>query len=410
MPSLQKGMFDAFRDLAALQRELDQPQEAARSLRQARQVMECLPRETADDWYIYAQVMALCAAPPSADDDVFPEDPRDQEAREQDADAAVAALRTAIEKGLDSTESLAARDASFAALRDRDDFRTLADQLAEVARLTGIERQANNPAKLSAATNAAEALAKLSAADPTNSVLLALDARSRHAVGLARLGLGQLAEAETSLDEALRIREASPGSSGGRLAGGAGRDRHPGSPGGGVREKRRLPQAHANWQECLAVLENISSDPKLAAKVATLERAICIRYGTLGIWPLAVVHPQRNARLKRSVNPVWDVRFAMLLPLKGGEEVLRAYCQSCYEHSQEGRTSLVAERPTASGLGKQFAQSISLYQRSRSSSGPSPTNPQKLLVRRVCGTGQASRGEARGRAGHPRWFLRRHGL
>jgi hypothetical protein len=99
VPSLQKGMFDAVRLLALLQRELNQPQEAARSLRQAREVMERLPRETADDWHIYAQVMALCAAPPSADEEMPGQDPRDQEARQQDADTAVAALRTAIQRG-----------------------------------------------------------------------------------------------------------------------------------------------------------------------------------------------------------------------------------------------------------------------------------------------------------------------
>jgi tetratricopeptide (TPR) repeat protein len=209
VPSLQKSMFDAFRYLAVIQRELNQPEDAARSLRQARELMDQLPRETADDWYVYAQVKALCAAPPSGDDGILPEDARDREARQQDADEAVAALRAAIEKGFNSSLLLNVNsDPSFAALRGRDDFHALVDQLTQLARLTEVEQQNNDKANLSVATNVAEALAKLSAADPQNALLLASYARSRHAVGLARLGLGELAEAETSLDEALRIARA----------------------------------------------------------------------------------------------------------------------------------------------------------------------------------------------------------
>ena len=303
VPSLQKGMFDAFRYLAAIQRKLKQPEEAARSLRQAREVMGRSPARDGRRLVHLRSGHGAAAAPRSPDDEILAEDPRDQAARQRDADEAVAALRAAIDKGYNSPSSLTVSgDVSFAALRDRDDFRVLADQLAEVARLTGIERQANNPAKLSAAANVAAALAKLSAADPQNAVLLASSARSQHAVGLVRLGLGQLAEAEASLDEALRIRE--------QL-----RDRQAGdSQGvldvietrvalGEVYEKNaRLPQAHAAWQQGLAVVQDLPHDSKLAARVATLERDICIRYGTLGIWPLAVVHAQRNA--SSSVRPI----------------------------------------------------------------------------------------------------------
>jgi hypothetical protein len=109
---------------------------------------------------------------------------------------------------------------------------------------------------------------------------------------------------------------------------------------GEVYEKStRLPQAHATWQECLTVLQSVadahSSDAKLAAKIAELERRICNRYGALGIWPLAAVHAQRNARLHRSAEPLWDSPFAILLPVMGEEETLRA-CRSCFDQAAAG--------------------------------------------------------------------------
>jgi tetratricopeptide (TPR) repeat protein len=199
VPVLQQEMFTRALQLSRLYAANGRPDDAAAVMRQARGVIERLPREGPDNLYRLACVRALCAA------GVGPEAAADAKAEAQkDQDVAVEALRQAVAAGFADLNQL--RQApELASVRGREDFKSvLAGLEADVAARNDPKSPAS---RLRVNEKALDARRKLAEADPHNRRLRADVAASRHAIGLALADLARSDEALKAFTEAAADRE-----------------------------------------------------------------------------------------------------------------------------------------------------------------------------------------------------------
>src|SRR5262249_60508030 len=124
--------------------------DAALSTRLVREVIERLPRNTADDYYAVARVHALCAAlVGEGKTELTAEEKAD---RKREADLAVKALQQSVAAGLKYINWLNNQD-DFDILRDRPDFKELVVRMGEAVRADRLAQgasQAKAEAKLKA--------------------------------------------------------------------------------------------------------------------------------------------------------------------------------------------------------------------------------------------------------------------
>jgi serine/threonine protein kinase/predicted Zn-dependent protease len=232
VPSFPSYLSRYYLSLSSVQRTLGRADDAARSIRLGREVVERLPKVGATALFILASVRALCAAPtapgearPSADE---------QAERRRAADQAIEALRGAIAAGFKDVTSLRT-SADLAAVRDRPDFQDLVAKLettlkaeadVKAAQQAATRRRAMEQEEADRANAVAEnarraelqrleadreALAdrqQRAADDPGNRAHRADLAANRHAVALIHVDQGRSDEALRALGEALSLREA----------------------------------------------------------------------------------------------------------------------------------------------------------------------------------------------------------
>jgi serine/threonine protein kinase/WD40 repeat protein/Flp pilus assembly protein TadD len=329
--SLRADLCRAYLALGNYQKRLGDAAEGSRSFRLARDVLEQTPRETPDQLFELATVYAVLATPLAES-----LEPSEEDAGElkRNADLAMETLKKAVEAGYQKASVLGTNH-DLDPLRDRDDFQTLLATVQKVAEADRLAKAEDKDAtkKLSNRRQAADLLKGLASAQPANLRHRATLAATLQSIGVIQTGLKQFDDAERSLDDALKLRQ--------QLL-----QQQSENPQAVLdvidtrvalaelyEKSARLPEAHAIWQECLTRLENRPNEAPLATKVQELERRICYSYGALGIWPLAVIHSQRNAQLQRSANVVATEHFAILLAVTGHEDALRAYCRLWHEQA-----------------------------------------------------------------------------
>jgi serine/threonine protein kinase/tetratricopeptide (TPR) repeat protein len=198
VPALWEDLFNAYQTITGFQRSLNRQTEAARGQRLARDAIERIPREGADNPYLLARARALCAeAAGWGKKELNGEEKAEQK---RDADLAMDAVHKAVAAGLKDVAKL--NDIQdFAVLRERRDFKALLVKLASSSGQTATVLNANEAADLVAAQK------KQAAADPDNRQLQADLAASQHALGMIQFGQGKLDEAAQALRLTLSVRE-----------------------------------------------------------------------------------------------------------------------------------------------------------------------------------------------------------
>ena len=117
-----------------LERKAGRPQEALRQFRRAREIEENQAESSAEHFYTLACLWAVCMPPGP-----IPEGTRDAAEARRCAEAAMDALRRALAVGFSDIEWLR-RDHDLDALRSREDFRALLDQLTKAdAAASGVQ-------------------------------------------------------------------------------------------------------------------------------------------------------------------------------------------------------------------------------------------------------------------------------
>ncbi len=336
---LRQDLYRAYTQLAHFQRKLLQDSAASHTLRLAREMLENMPRDTPDQLYQLATVYAELARPL---DDVTKLDEAAQAEQKRNADLAIETLQQTVNAGFLNAETLR-KDESFGSLRQRPDFQQLQvalDAIASASKLTG-QNGGDDAAKLRTRGQAADLLKELTSAQPTALRNARITATTLQSVGELQTVLQQFDAAEKSLQEALRQWQEFSASSGNTPQLQLDCIATQVSLGELYLASDRGSEAHTIWQKCLNELgqlgEKQTGESRWNVRIIEQEQRICRTYGSLGLWPLAAVHSRRNAQLKRAGSPVWDMRFAILLPGTAGEDALREYCRTNYEQSNGTR-------------------------------------------------------------------------
>jgi serine/threonine protein kinase/tetratricopeptide (TPR) repeat protein len=197
VPYLQATLWKAHWTMANWQRDLGHTAEAGRAARLAAEVIERLPKQTAEDLFYMACARARCSGLIVEAKQKLTSDEQ-VESRHQ-ADQAIEALRGAIAAGYNDAAQMKTSE-DLASLRQRHEFQAL---LADL-----VARTATQPAeKLKASQEALAWRQKLAASDRDNGRLQIDLAASYRAVGLLQFQLGHEAAAAQSLGRAVAILE-----------------------------------------------------------------------------------------------------------------------------------------------------------------------------------------------------------
>jgi tetratricopeptide (TPR) repeat protein len=199
VPSFWEELWKAYLDIADFQRSLNHQTEAARWQLQARNTIERIPREGADNLYLLARARAKCAASIGWGKKELTSAEKSEQ--QHDADLAEDALHKAVSAGLKDVAKLN-NNQDFAVLRERTDFKALVVKLAMSIGQTATALNANEVSSLMAVQK------KQAAADPDNRQLQADLAASQHALALIQFGQDKLDEAQKQFNQAVTLREA----------------------------------------------------------------------------------------------------------------------------------------------------------------------------------------------------------
>ncbi len=350
-----------------VQKTLGRSEEAARTLRLARDLLERLPSEGAANLYHLASVRAQCAVQDA------PGEPSDEEKAERgrNAELAVEALRGAIAAGFKNVAILKI-DASLAALRQRPDFRDLVTKLeatvkaeataqaAQVARDRQLrtDQEAAVKADTLAKTTRGTATEQLKAQQealairqtlaqkaPTDRAHQADLAASHHAVGLLLLGQGRTEEAAKTLSQALALRaelvaadarnavqRADLGSTHVAL--------------GSIHWKAgRLIEAVRSSQQGLELLEEAvrpePPNPTLLTQLAEAHRAVGDQYWSIGLFREAADHLNRSFELEPPKSPTRWYSLGLLRLYLGDVAGYRDLCRQMQQRFAGDRVDVV---------------------------------------------------------------------
>ncbi len=318
IPNLQSNLNLAYRMLAFYQRELKQSEQAEQTMRLARDVIDRLPSDGAENLFYLACVWAECSSflaqgkdKPTAEE---------QAEQKQQADLAMEALRKAVAAGFRDVERL--RTASeLNALRGREDFKAVEADLA--ARVAAV------PDKLEKSQQALALRQQRAAADPKNQHLQADLAASQHAIALIQLDLGNLEEARQHLQRAIVIREA--------LVKGEPKNEQYQADlaqsrialGDFYWKAGRLAEGAKEWQRVLDAVEASARQgqdrPSLAGQLLTTRRTVAQRYARAGLWSEAAA--QYGRLIQGEGATADDYGDAACLALRAGDAA--AYRRVC---------------------------------------------------------------------------------
>ncbi|HTU91569.1 MAG TPA: choice-of-anchor C family protein [Gemmataceae bacterium] len=196
--NLPGSLVGAYRYLALYQRRLKQTEEAARTMRLAREAIERLPSDTATDLYYAAWWRAICLPSPAKGKEKPTTDEQAEQKRE--ADLVMESLRQAVAAGFRDLEGLR-KNTAMNPLRSRDDFKAVEADLAALVKLDYFSE------RLKARQDALALHQKLAQADPKNMRLQAIWAASLDALASIQNDLGNVEEAEKSLEQAVALQE-----------------------------------------------------------------------------------------------------------------------------------------------------------------------------------------------------------
>ena len=316
--SLQTAAIGQYRELADYYKRQNKPGDAAESLRQARDVIERLPSQTADDLFNLAKVYATASKLQLTAAEGKEALDEDRAEGERMADAAVAALERAVAAGYKDAGTIR-NDADLAAVRDRPPIRTLLTRLDEAARL---ERQG---------AQATVATPSVDAPQAEHESRLKQDlAASFYAIGVLETSFDKPEAAADALQQALALRQALLETDPQRfeyrddvastyLALG---DLH--------RTRGRWSEAQAMWEQGIQSLAQLYAerpDREITRRLADVEQRLYESYVSTGLWKEAAEHLNRAYEL----DPEDHVRWYHLtvLSMHLGDEA--AYRQRCRE-------------------------------------------------------------------------------
>lgn len=204
--SVQSDALDSFTDLIAKQRELERASEVAQSLALAREFVDRLPGESADDLFSRACMRMRYLSLLGAD---RPDQPEDAQAeRRRQADLAIESLRAAVTAGFSDLGQIQGNRA-LQPLRERPDFQELVSRLAAAVGTAGTAKKelAGSAASPQLRAGISSSTSVENTSGRIDRVLRAEQAVSLHAIGLLFLHLGKLEEAARPLEQALALRE-----------------------------------------------------------------------------------------------------------------------------------------------------------------------------------------------------------
>jgi serine/threonine-protein kinase len=333
LPSIQSRLRWEYHQLGAYQRLLGRTADAAESFRQARAVIDRLPRQTAADLYDLACILSLSSAP---EDDAGMHPTADEQAeRDRLADQAVDALRRAVAAGFRDLGNLK-DNPDLRPVRDRQDFR------AVVARLQ------RGPAADAPAAPAAAPVADRARADRAARADMAA---GQYALGLTHLDLGGGgSRAAAALGTALELSEA--------LAG-----EEPANPryradaalsrvALGLAEwvAGRPADGFPKWRRGLADLDALArdhpTDPVIAGQLASASLKLAEFHGRYALWAEAATHLARVVRLIPGDH--WPAyQYAFLLAHAGDADDYRHHCYDLLARFGDDRNWLNAPRAAA---------------------------------------------------------------
>lgn len=345
VPSLQGGRCVALMSLARYQQQLGDTGEADRSFREAREVLDNIPRETPDQLYELAKVYATLAAPVKRASGPTEEEVAEQE---RNIELAIQTLHHAIDAGFKSPQALRSNQ-EFDWLRKRKDFQQILTMLEAGAMVQPLAspNSGSDEQTLAEKLRAAELLTDTARKRPGALQHKSALAATLHSIGVIQIGLKQFDEADKSLHEALRIRRElletreddpemqfnclSTRSVIGQLLVAAG----------------HYPEAHRLWSECLAEFTEIADKHRgnnsLQQRFAAEERGIFKQYGEIGLWELSVQHSLRNVSRARTSDVIMDARFALLLLATGRVDEHRQYGEILHDRWKQASSTGVLE-------------------------------------------------------------------
>lgn len=333
VPGLLADLKRAYLDLRAQQLAQGKTEDAARSLRQARAVLERLPQERAEDLYNLACVRALCAS--LSDGRGGEEETQNVEdvERREDAELAIAALRAAVAAGYDNVAHMKV-DGDLTALRSRPDFQEIVANLeAKVVAAEKAKRtQVAEDKRLEADRRALAVRQKEAAAHPEDSSLQADLAASQNAFALILLDLGRSDEALRALEQVLSLRKALANAAPANAARRADVASTHLALGNLHWKTGRPAEGSRAWQTGLEAYESAlrdhPKDPALQSQAAEAYVGIANVQAQAGIWADAAGAFSRAFALHPPARSEEWKRYASLLAALGDMEGYRHHCDA----------------------------------------------------------------------------------
>jgi serine/threonine protein kinase/tetratricopeptide (TPR) repeat protein len=308
---LRSELYQDWLVLADHQKRMSLTVDAARSYRDAAQVLEQMPHDTPGELFQLAVVYAVLAAPPEVAAAAQPQDPQDAAAdeRQRYAELALQSLTQAVNQGWADPAALKNYKA-FDSLRERAEFQKAVqsvETLAEAQRLFSAKAKSEQE-QLDNQRKAAEMLGPLAADSPHQARHQRGLALVLHSMGVVQIGLKQFDEAEKSLAQAVDLRakrrEAKPDDPQWTLDWLISRVAQ-----GQLRwQQGKFSEAHHLWQQCLSDMSTLDRARQDNAQVqqvlADLEGRIVNYYGQAGLMPLVQQYLIRNLDRQR-VKGIW---------------------------------------------------------------------------------------------------------
>jgi tetratricopeptide (TPR) repeat protein len=330
VPYLQASLWNAYWTLGNYQRDLGRTEEAARSIRLAREVLEGLPKEGPGDFRNLASVRARCAELIAQGKNKLSAE--EEAERRQEGNLAIEALRQAITLGYKNVEEIKRND-DLASLRERRDFKESVARLEEVVKADSLAGDATGPAaeRLKAQQEALRIRKKVAGEESHSRQARADVAASLHAIGLIQAELGQMAEAAQSLAQAVEIRTALVLQDPKNLGYQAELGTTHLAWGDLEKKAQRFPSAIRRWHKGLEILEAVvreePRDNQLSTQLAVSHRQIGDFYAEIGLWEEAAQHFGKVFAQQPPEDDgfIWR-QYATLLLLVGDKAAYSAHC------------------------------------------------------------------------------------
>lgn len=320
VPYLHSSLFGFYRMLAHYQRELKQTEQAERTLRLAREVIERLPSDSPNDLYNLACFRALCSTGRAQEKNK----PTAEElaGQKRDLDLAMEALHKAIDAGYRDLNRLR-NDTDLNALRGREDFQALeADLAARVAAAPAEKLKANQQA-LAHRQKAAQA-------DPKNKRLQADLAASQHAIALIQIELGNVEAARKHLQQAITLREALVKEEPKNAQFQTDLVRSRFALGHFYWKAGRLKEGANSWRQAMERLKTDNQNTHWKPQLAAMHRRIANAYAERCLWEESAAELERAFALQPDYQEYWEIWFgrAELALQLGKPDHFQRICQA----------------------------------------------------------------------------------